>query len=81
MGLDSPNIHFVSHWGPPNDFESYIQESGRGGRDGEPCIATLYYSKGNLNAVHVTVAMREYCLNEEQKCRREMLMKPLASLL
>ena len=38
MGLDSRNK--VIHWKSPNDIEGYVQESGRGGRDGE-CIQLL----------------------------------------
>lgn len=28
MGMDVPDIHTVVHWGPPNDIESYVQETG-----------------------------------------------------
>ena len=76
MGLDSPNIHCVSHWGPPFDLESYIQESGRGERDGKPYLAVLYISKANMKPDYVSVAMKECCLNEDNRCRREILMKP-----
>ena len=62
MGLDSPNIHFVSHWGPPFDLANYIQESCRGGRDGKTCLAVLYFSNANMKPDYVSVAMKEYCL-------------------
>lgn len=59
MGLDSPNIHFVSRWGPPFDLESYIQVSGRGGHDGKPCLAVPYISKANMKPDYVSIAMKE----------------------
>ena len=31
----------MGHIGAPNDTESYIQETGRGGRDGKLCLASL----------------------------------------
>ena len=42
MGLDAPNIRKIIHWGPPGDLEMYLQQTGRGGRDGEQCVAVLY---------------------------------------
>lgn len=41
MGLDCLNIHRIIHWGPPSDLESYIQETGRAGRDGEVAQAII----------------------------------------
>ena len=73
MGIDVPNIHTVLHWGPPFDFECYVQETGRGGRDGCATNAILYYGKGDLS--HTNEEMRKYCINKVQ-CRRLMLMAP-----
>ncbi len=57
MGMDVPDIRHVIHWGPSDDFESYMQETGRGGRDGETCSATLFYSNTDFrNLCKETIA-------------------------
>ena len=38
MGIDSPNTRQIVHWTPPEYVEMYVQQSGRGGRDGEKTV-------------------------------------------
>ncbi len=72
MGIDTPDVRRVIHWGPPRTLESYYQEAGRAGRDGQQAECTVLWRPLDLVFGDVGAEMRRYLL--ARRCRRRMLL-------
>ena len=68
MGLDIRDVRQVLHIGCPSEIEHYVQETGRGGRDGLFTKATLI----PITSKYTSVEMREYS-KKTSGCRRKQL--------
>lgn len=64
MGIDKPNVRFVLHWQMPGDVESYYQEAGRAGRDGEESECILLFEASDL---HIQRFLIEQGMGDESR--------------
>lgn len=58
MGIDKPDVRFVLHHNVPFDLESYYQEAGRGGRDGQTALAIAFQNPPDLAEAKRWLALR-----------------------
>ncbi len=82
MGVDKKDIRTVIHLEPPQTAEAYIQEAGRGGRDGSIAKAILLWSlEDSLVFNKYKKDSRQYYIKEfaeTENCRRQVLLDALA---
>ena len=89
MGIDKSNVRYVLHGDLPKNMESYYQETGRSGRDGEPANCLLLFGYGDIPKIRFFIDQTEdeaerthqlRCLNDMvhyatvHACRRKQLL-------
>ena len=82
MGINKPDVRWVIHHDLPKTLESYYQEAGRAGRDGDPARCTLYFGVGDIRTAEFLISQKVHPetgepLEEEQRIAKMQLRRVL----